>query len=93
MAGVDLEPNRPTDRLSNVTFRRCAAVNNSGAGFQVFPGALNASSLPMGITFEDCRVSGVGFKPYVAIAVLCLQLNDAGRSGDTLPLIMIHARC
>eukprot|EP01051_Picozoa_sp_SAG22_P005914 SAG22_NODE_367_length_11613_cov_11.955011_5_plen_254_part_00 len=38
MAGVDLEPNRPTDRLHNITFRRCRALNNSGAGFQAFPG-------------------------------------------------------
>ena len=32
---MDLEPNRPSDRLHNITFRRCKAVNNSGAGFQV----------------------------------------------------------
>merc|ERR1719253_2124519 len=32
MAGVDLEPNRPTDRLHNVTLRGCRSVNNSGAG-------------------------------------------------------------
>ena len=65
-AGVDLEPNRPTDRLHNITFRRCHSLNNSGAGFQAFPGNLNGSSLPVMISFEDCDVEGIGFKPYGA---------------------------
>jgi hypothetical protein len=66
MAGVDLEPNRHTDRLHNVTFRRCSSVNNSGAGFQTFIGALNSSSMPVTITFEDCTVSGIGRNPLMA---------------------------
>ena len=52
----------PTDRLHNITFRRCLSVNNSGAGFQVFPGNLNTSSLPVLIRFEDCNVEGSGFR-------------------------------
>jgi hypothetical protein len=44
MAGVDLEPNRPTDRLHNITFRRCKALNNSGAGFQAFPVRMSAAT-------------------------------------------------
>ena len=68
-AGVDLEPNRPTDRLHNITFRRCHSLNNSGAGFQAFPGNLNGSSLPVMISFEDCDVEGIGFKPYGAGAL------------------------
>lgn len=63
MAGVDLEPNRPTDSLADITFKSCRALNNSGAGFQVFPGALNASSMPIDISFIDCHVEGIGIKP------------------------------
>ena len=63
---MDLEPNRPTDRLHNITFRGCHSLNNSGAGFQAFPGNLNGSSLPVMISFEDCDVEGIGFKPYGA---------------------------
>ena len=44
MAGVDLEPNRATDRLHNITFRKCKALNNSGAGFQAFPVRASPSS-------------------------------------------------
>ena len=61
-----MEPNRPTDRLHNISFRRCHSLNNSGAGFQAFPGNLNGSSLPVMISFEDCDVEGIGFKPYGA---------------------------
>ena len=113
MAGVDLEPNRPTDRLHNITFRRCKALNNSGAGFQAFPvsidpplsplppaaplhplgdaaaelerwarrGALNASSLPVKIRFEDCHVEGVGFKPYGTVVSCGYYFNSFGGKG------------
>jgi hypothetical protein len=81
MAGVDLEPNRATDRLHNITFRKCTALNNSGAGFQVFPGKLNASSLPVQISFEDCHAEGVGFKPYGTVVSCGYYFNSFGGSG------------
>ena len=81
MAGVDCEPNRPTDRLHNITFRRCISVNNSGAGFQVFPGNLNSSSLPVKIRFEDCHVLGVGFRPYGTVVSDGYYFNSFGGKG------------
>jgi hypothetical protein len=81
MAGVDLEPNRAADRLHNITFRKCSAVNNSGAGFQVFPGRLNSSSLPVQINFEDCRVEGVGLKPYSTVVSCGYYFNSFGGGG------------
>ena len=81
MAGVDLEPNRYTDRLSNITFRRCKALNNSGAGFQVFLAGLNGSSMPVSARFEDCFVGGVGFKPYGTVVSCGYYFNAFGGNG------------
>ena len=64
MAGVDLEPDHPNEQLTDVLFRRCTSVNNSGADFQVYLAGLNASSQPVSIVFEDCTAGGVGYQPF-----------------------------
>jgi hypothetical protein len=69
MAGVDLEPNHPRDRLVNISFIRCNSVNNSGAGYQVFPAKSDETSTPMSVSFIDCNASGIGRKPLMAPAV------------------------
>ena len=55
-AGVDLEPDTPSERLSNIVFENYEFVGNAGAGFQIVPGNLNASSAPLSIRFTNHTV-------------------------------------
>ena len=53
----------PTERLANITFRRCSSINNQGAGFGFdFAGLTSthwAAGVPaVGLRFEDCIVIG-----------------------------------
>lgn len=41
-AGVDIEPDWPWTDLSNITFRRCQFLHNSGPGFSMSTGGLKA---------------------------------------------------
>ena len=54
-AGIDFEPNRPTDRLVNVVMRNCLSTGNATSGYVVAIPSLNAESEPVSIRFEDCR--------------------------------------
>ena len=61
--GVDFEPDVPTERLANITFRRCSSINNQGAGFGFdFAGLTSthwAAGVPaVSLRFEDCTVIG-----------------------------------
>jgi hypothetical protein len=68
-AGVDLEPNLPSHQLRNITFKRCAALNNSGSGFRLYLHALRNSSEPPSVRFEDCVVEGGRGAAYEVSAV------------------------
>lgn len=60
-AGIDLEPNHPTDRLVNITVRNCVADNNEGPGFIVSPSGLSSKSKDVSVLIENCYVkSGRG---------------------------------
>ena len=48
---VDLEPNEPTDKLSNVTFRECTAAGNTDNAFDI---RANFLTTPVSIVFERC---------------------------------------
>ena len=48
---VDLEPNEPTDKLSNVTFRECTAAGNTDNAFDI---RANFLTTPVSILFERC---------------------------------------
>ena len=59
--GVDMEPDHGSDSLSNITFRRCVAANNTGCGFSISPHNLlsppfNGTSRGLSVRFEDVRV-------------------------------------
>lgn len=56
--GLDFEPNRPTERLVNCVVENCQFENNRGAGISVSPNHLNKDSLPVSITFRNCRSAG-----------------------------------
>ena len=67
--GVDLEPDSSQDpndplRLSNITFRDCRALNNSGSGFGAYLLNVKTSSkdgrhkYPLTLTFDNCSIVG-----------------------------------
>ena len=58
MAGIDFEPNQPTEILSNITLRNCISQNNSGAGFAFYLENLNINSQPISIRLENCKAIG-----------------------------------
>ena len=69
-SGVDLEPDSSQDpndplRLSNITFRECRALNNSGNGFGGYLLNVNFAGkrpvlqkYPLTITFDNCSIVG-----------------------------------
>eukprot|EP01043_Picozoa_sp_COSAG02_P018160 COSAG02_NODE_841_length_16613_cov_61.635703_6_plen_961_part_00 len=57
-AGVDFEPNGPSDFLHNLTLRNCSARNNVGGGYFVSYNNLNNNSRPVSIAFDHCFVDG-----------------------------------
>ena len=56
--GLDFEPNRPVERLVNCVVENCLFENNRGAGISVSPNHLNKDSVPVSITFRNCRSVG-----------------------------------
>lgn len=57
-AGIDFEPNGPTERLVNCVMRRCSSENNRGLGYHFYLNQLDASSPPISIRLEDCVSRG-----------------------------------
>jgi len=58
MAGIDFEPNEPTERLSNIVMRNCISQNNAGDGFAFYLHNLNSTSHPISIRLEGCKAIG-----------------------------------
>lgn len=63
--GVDMEPDHGNDALTNITFRRCVAANNTGCGFSISPHNLlsppfNGRSREISVRFEDSSVDNRG---------------------------------
>lgn len=56
-AGIDIEPDAPTNRLSNITIRNCDFRDNYGDGVEVHVGRLTQKSTPVSIAFENCRIT------------------------------------
>lgn len=63
MAGIDFEPNRPDEEITDCVMRDCLVENNAGGGFQFYLRPLDASSRPVSVRLERCRSVGnrVGF--------------------------------
>lgn len=53
-AGVDLEPDLPTERLVNINFENCQFVNNYNAGIKIETHNLTGNSEPVSVRFKDC---------------------------------------
>jgi hypothetical protein len=53
-AGIDFEPNDPSESLVNCVLRRCVAENNAGTGYQICPQFMNSHSRPISISLKNC---------------------------------------
>lgn len=56
-AGVDLEPNKPNQRLVNINFIGCQFRNNNFAGFKIAPFLMNAGSIPISVKVVNSKFS------------------------------------
>ena len=62
-AGIDFEPNHPSERLVNVVMRDCLSENNNSAGYVFYLRPMAAHSEPLSVRIENCRAvnnRGVG---------------------------------
>lgn len=57
-AGIDFEPNDPTEELTNCVMRNCVSENNRGDAYDLYLRPLRASSPPVSIRIENCRSRG-----------------------------------
>ncbi|MBN2309953.1 MAG: right-handed parallel beta-helix repeat-containing protein [Candidatus Hydrogenedentes bacterium] len=55
MAGIDFEPNDPSERLVNCVMRNCITRNNAGDGFELYAMNLDDTSAPLSIRIENCQ--------------------------------------
>ncbi len=63
-SGIDFEPNRDDEQISNVVMRRVASENNAGDGFQFYLGNLDSDGPETTVEIVDCRAvrnRGAGF--------------------------------
>ncbi len=56
-AGIDFEPNRAENKLSNIVISNCISENNEGAGFVVSVRKLDSSSGKISVLFYKCYVT------------------------------------
>ena len=57
-SGIDIEPDSAKEQIENVVFRNCVAYGNVGNGFETALHQLKGSSVPVSITYENCRSWG-----------------------------------
>ncbi|MEX2286163.1 MAG: right-handed parallel beta-helix repeat-containing protein, partial [Planctomycetaceae bacterium] len=75
-AGIDIEPDAPTQHLTDIVIRNCAFEDNYGDGIEVHAGRLTRESKPISIVVENCRITsrrGAGIR--------ILKLTDDGPKG------------
>jgi hypothetical protein len=76
-AGIDIEPDEATNRISNVTIRNCRFEDNYGNGIQVHLVRLTSASEPVSIRFENCRVTSTR-----GAGIRVSKLGDDGPKGS-----------
>lgn len=64
-AGVDVEPDKPTDVIQNIVFEDCASFNNNAEGFLMCRD--DGQDQPVSVTFRGCisRQDNGGFGIYI----------------------------
>ncbi|MFQ5808358.1 MAG: right-handed parallel beta-helix repeat-containing protein [Armatimonadota bacterium] len=58
MAGIDFEPNRPTEKLVKCVMRNCVVENNQGDGYEFYLKNLHGDSDDVSIRIENCKSIG-----------------------------------
>ena len=58
MAGIDWEPDAPSDALVRCVMRRCRVENNAGNGIEFYFGKSTGATKPLDVTISDCHVVG-----------------------------------
>ena len=53
-AGIDFEPNHPSEVLTNCVMKNCLTENNVGGGYVFYLPQLNRSTAPISIRLENC---------------------------------------
>ena len=84
-AGIDFEPNRPTEVLSNCVMRNCIIENNRGYAIHLYAEAMDASSEPISIRLENCRTRGT--------SAGSLSIVTKNRSGEYVSGIFEVVNC
>lgn len=93
-AGIDFEPNRPSERLVNCVMRKCIMENNHGYAFHLYARPLDGTSAPMSLRIEDCVTRGTNARS-VSVVTSCgpagpvkglvefigCRFEDAGQTG------------
>jgi hypothetical protein len=57
-AGIDFEPNAPSERLVNCVMRKCRIEDNQGYALHIYARPLDGTSAPVSIRIEDCTTRG-----------------------------------
>ena len=65
-AGIDFEPNRADEQITNAVMRRVKAINNRGGGFAFYLPNLRENGKELSVKMEDCEAirnnaSGISF--------------------------------
>lgn len=84
MAGIDFEPNHPSEEVSDCVMRDCLVENNAGGGFAFYLRPLGAASRPVSVRLEHCR----SIKNRVGFA-----LNAASASGEAVKGEIVVSDC
>ena len=57
-AGIDFEPNGPSEEIVNCVMRNCVSENNVGCGYVFHLPSLRADSAPLSVRLENCIARG-----------------------------------
>ena len=102
-AGIDFEPNLPSERLVNCVMRNCLIENNEGYALQIYAPMFDATTAPVSMRFENCVTRGKNHGS-VFVATSCgtkgpvqgtiefnhCRFEDAGRAGITVTCNSVH---
>ena len=83
-AGIDFEPNKPSEMLRRCVMRNCVCENNQGAGYEFYLGSLEAGSLPVDAVIENCRSFGNGRAGFT--------YSNASKRSENFPTGLIQVR-
>lgn len=63
--GIDLEPNKPVERMKNILIENCVFDNNKGAALSIAPSKLREKSEKVSVTVRNCKFARNGIDLYL----------------------------